>query len=316
MTPTSTTYIGRFAPSPTGALHAGSLIAALASYVDARAQGGQWRLRIDDLDAPRVVPGARGEILRTLEAHGLYWDGPVVEQSARKQRYAEALAKLDKAGDLYACTCSRREIARVAATGPLGRVYPGTCRKRSAAPGGDAALRLALPSQALQLSDDTCGPIALRADIDVGDVVVRRRDGLPAYHVATTVDDADLGITHVVRGADLLPAAVVQTVVQRRLGLPASAWRHLPLARTPDGDKLSKQTGAQPLDATRPIPALLAAWSRLGQMPPPETPTSAADFLEWAIAHWRTECIPAESAPAAVPQSALHTPVLPASTRP
>lgn len=293
------THIGRFAPSPSGPLHAGSLIAALGSHVAARAAGGRWHLRIDDLDPPRVVAGAADEIRRALEHHGLEWDGPVVWQSQRTERYAAALEQLAGNGAVYHCTCSRRDIARVAGRGPLGRIYPGTCRHRSLPTERAAAVRVALPDGPIALTDAICGHMELDARNAIGDVVVRRRDGLWAYHLATTIDDADLGVTDVVRGADLLPAALVQVALQRLLALPALRWRHLPLARTRGGAKLSKQTGAAALDVQRPVDNLLQAWQALGQPPPPTRPANAAEFHVWAVANWRARAVPAEPLPPA-----------------
>lgn len=295
MNDSGTEYTGRFAPSPTGPLHAGSLIAALGSFVDARAGGGRWLLRIDDLDPQRTVPGTRDDILRTLECHGLHWDGDAVEQSTRGARYVAALDRLAGDDHLYRCICSRREIARTAARGPLGHIYPGTCRNRDIARQRRAAVRLALPPTRLTITDRCLGPVTLRPGHDVGDVVVRRRDGIPAYHLATAIDDADLGVTHVVRGADLLPAALVQSAIVRMLGLPILEWRHLPLARTANGAKLSKQTGASPIDRSRPVASLLAAWAALGQVAPPESPGSVEEFHQWAIPRWNVTRIPAES---------------------
>jgi len=290
---------GRFAPSPTGPLHLGSLVAALGSFVDARAHARQWRLRIDDLDSERVRPGARDGILRTLEAHGLEWDGPVVEQSARLDRYAAALAELTVRGCVYPCTCSRRQIeAAAAATGPLGPIYPGTCRQRARDPALTAARRLRLDDRPLTTADRAHGMAGHDPAAQIGDVLVWRRDDLPAYHLATTIDDADMGVTDVVRGSDLLAAAAVQVAIEDALGLPPVRWLHLPLARTANGDKLSKQTGARALEPAHALPSLLTAWRILGQAGPAERPASVGEFLAFAVAHWSPASATAESATA------------------
>lgn len=296
MTEPASPHVGRFAPSPTGPLHFGSLVAALGSHAAARAAGGTWRLRIDDLDRDREAPAAAATILRQLEAHGLDWDGPVLYQSSGSERYAAAQDRLRAAGAIYPCTCSRREIAAVAATGPLGPVYPRWCRTGPSHPLRRAAVRLRLPHGRLRLTDAVLGDYGFDADRAIGDPVLRRRDGLWAYHLATTVDDAALGITDVVRGADLLPASLIQLVLQERLELPAVRWAHLPIARAASGDKLSKQTGARALDPADPLPTLLAAWRFLGQSEPPERPADVAEFHAWARQHWSLARVPAEGA--------------------
>lgn len=293
-------HVGRFAPSPTGPLHFGSLVAALGSHVAARAAGGRWLLRIDDIDPPREQRGAVDTIRRQLEAHGLEWDGEIVFQGRRGEHYAAALERLHACGVLYRCTCTRRELAAAAAHGPLGTVYPGTCRAGPAAPRRDAALRLRMDAGWVTLDDAVQGHCALDAGADLGDLVVRRRDGLWAYHLATAVDDAELGITDVVRGADLLPAALAQTVLARALGHEPPRWTHLPVATAAGGDKLAKQTGAAPLATDDPVPALVAAWDFLGQPPPPEPPASAGAFLDHAVRHWTPARIPAGPQPAPI----------------
>lgn len=286
-------HVGRFAPSPTGPLHFGSLVAALGSHAAARAAGGRWHLRIDDLDHDRQPPEAVANILRQLESHGLTWDGAPLYQSTATERYASALERLRSVGAIYPCTCSRSEIAAVAATGVLGPVYPGWCRRGATHPRRHAAVRLRLPEGRLALTDAVLGEYGLETGRALGDPVLRRRDGLWAYHLATAVDDAALGITDVVRGADLLPAALIQLVLQARLELPAVHWAHLPVVHAASGDKLSKQTGAQPLDPADPLPALLAAWRFLGQIEPPERPADVAEFHAWARDHWSLARVPA-----------------------
>lgn len=298
MSETPAAHVGRFAPSPTGPLHFGSLVAALGSHTAARAAGGTWRLRIDDLDRDREAPDAVATILRQLEAHGLGWDGPVLYQSSGSERYAAALERLRATGAVYPCTCSRREITAGAATGALGPVYPGWCRAGPSHPLRQAAMRLRLPNGRVGLIDAVLGGYGLDTGCAIGDPILRRRDGLWAYHLATAVDDAALGVTNVVRGADLLPASLIQLVLQTPLELPPVRWAHLPIARAGDGDKLSKQTGARPLDPADPLPALLAAWRFLGQAEPPERPPNVAEFHVWARDHWSLARVPAERAPA------------------
>lgn len=286
-------YVGRFAPSPTGPLHAGSVIAALGSYLEARRAGGRWLLRIDDIDPPREMPGAVDRILRQLEALGFEWDGPVIHQGERGEIHDEALERLRRQGRVYCCNCSRRSLAKIAPRGPLGPVYPGTCRHRLPPDTPDTALRLRLPEGRLGLTDTIQGEYALDAVTGIGDPVVRRRDGLRSYHLTNAIDDAALGITAVVRGADLLPSALVQVALQQALSLPAPEWCHLPVLVGPDGEKLSKQTGARPVDEARPLPSLRAAWSHLGQQAFAETPASVAEFHALARTNWRPGAIPA-----------------------
>lgn len=288
----SAPYVGRFAPSPTGPLHLGSLVAALGSFLEARAAGGTWRLRIDDIDRPRQARGAAELIPRQLEALGLHWDGPIAWQSQSSAPYREALERLAAEGATYLCSCTRREIAAGGNRGPLGAVYAGYCRNRPRRPAADTAVRLRLPDGPLEIHDGVQGPYALDAAREIGDVVLRRRDGLWAYHLATTIDDAVLGVTHVVRGADLLAAALVQSELQRRLALPGIAWTHLPVVQWPSGEKLSKQTAAPALDTSDPVPALQTAWWALGQDALPDTPVSARDFLVLARARWNPRAIP------------------------
>ena len=284
---------GRFAPSPTGPLHFGSLIAALGSWLSARAVGGRWHLRIDDLDPDRSIASMTDTIRLQLEAFGLTWDGPILFQSERIDAYIAALEQLHTADVLYRCTCTRREIAAGARYGPLGAIYAGTCRSGPTHPERDAALRLRLSSGRHEVIDRIQGTWSIEAG-RIGDVIVRRRNGVTAYHLATTIDDAFLGITDIVRGSDLLPAAVIQEELQRRLDLPPPGWAHLPVMMTPDGtDKLSKQTGAPAVDpAHDPVTPLVDAWCFLGQTPPPETPATPAEFLSWALARWDASRIP------------------------
>lgn len=282
-------YVGRFAPSPTGPLHFGSLVAAVASWLDARAAGGQWHLRIEDVDAPRTVPGAEDAILRALEALGLAWDGPVVRQRERAARYAEALEALRRRGLAYRCRCSRREIADSGVRGIDGIVYPGTCREAAVPPGEQAAARFIVPAETILFEDRVQGPVSQRLAEEIGDFVVHRRDGLFAYQLAVVVDDADLGVTDVVRGADLLDSTPRQIALQRALGFPTPRYLHVPVA-TRGGEKLSKQTLAPAVDPATGAAALLAALAFLGQAVPP--PASPAEILAAAASGWDPSRIP------------------------
>jgi len=257
-------YVGRFAPSPTGPLHFGSLVAALAGYLEAKAAKGKWLLRVEDLDPPREVPGAADEILRALERLGLGWDGPVRYQSARHARYAEVLDDLLRRGFAYPCACTRKEIEDSALTFDGARVYPGTCR------GGLAgryarAVRLRTHDAPICFEDGIQGPIAQRVESAVGDFVLRRADGLWAYQLAAVVDDIDDGVTHVVRGADLLDSTARQIHLQRLLGARTPRYAHVPVALNAAGEKLSKQTGARPIDLSDPAREIARARRFLGQ---------------------------------------------------
>ena len=296
-------YRGRFAPSPTGPLHFGSLVAALASYIDARAHAGEWRVRIEDVDEPRARPGAEALILATLDRYGFKWDGDVVRQTDRNDRYASALAALRDAGLAYECACTRREI-EAAPVGPGGeRIYPGTCRH------GIPADRLQRRGRAVRMRvDDTIvafidrlqGPQRQDLARDVGDFIIRRADGLFAYQLAVVVDDFDQGITHVVRGADLLASTPRQIALQRALGYPSPSYLHVPVALNADGEKLSKQTRALPLPRD-PLSPLAAAWRLLGQEAL-AAPASVEEFWHCAQSAWspsRLPPVPMLPAPAA-----------------
>ncbi|OHB25789.1 MAG: tRNA glutamyl-Q(34) synthetase GluQRS [Desulfuromonadaceae bacterium GWC2_58_13] len=237
--------IGRFAPSPTGALHFGSLLAAVGSYCLARHGGGRWLLRMEDLDTPRVVSGAADEIMRTLEALSLFWDGEVVWQSRRTERYAAMLARLDEQGLVFGCACSRKEIlASAPHAGEEGPVYPGTCRSGLAPGLRPRAWRLRVPSSQVCLTDGVFGPLSQCLADEVGDFVLRRADGLFAYQLAVVVDDADAGVTQVVRGQDLLSSTPRQIYLQDCLNFPHPRYIHLPLALSAEGEKISKRHGA------------------------------------------------------------------------
>jgi glutamyl-Q tRNA(Asp) synthetase len=286
-------YRGRFAPSPTGPLHFGSLVAAVGSFLEARAHGGEWLVRMEDLDPPRVAPGAADEILRTLEACGMQWESVVAYQSARDDAYHAAFHRLRQAGHVYPCGCSRREIADSAVAGSEGLVYPGTCRDGVSQSRTPRAWRLDTRGAAVEFEDALQGRITCRLEEEYGDFVLYRADRVYAYQLAVVVDDAEQGITDVVRGADLLGSTPRQIHVQRLLGLDPPRYMHLPIAVNERGEKLSKQTFAAPLDATRPLPALLAALSFLGQQPPRELArATVTELWSWAEKNWRLERVP------------------------
>jgi glutamyl-Q tRNA(Asp) synthetase len=286
-------YRGRFAPSPTGPLHFGSLVAAVGSCLDARAVGGEWLLRMEDVDEPRTAAGAADAILRTLEELGFAWDGEVAFQSRRTSRYQAAFERLRLAGTVYACACSRREVAD-SALGPDGAPrYPGTCRN-GVLPGREArAWRVKVEPGAVCFDDALQGRICQDLAAEVGDFVVLRADGYFAYQLAVVVDDADQGVTHVVRGADLIDSTPRQICLQRYLGLAQPAYLHLPAAVNAAGEKLSKQTRARPIGGTRPQAPLVAALEFLGQQPPANLQDAGLDEVwRWATAHWKRSSIP------------------------
>ena len=278
-------YVGRFAPSPTGPLHFGSLVAALASWLDARAAGGRWLVRIEDLDAPRVQPGAADEILRSLERLGLHWDGSPVFQSSRTEGYRQALDALEER--LYWCGCTRREVAdsSVGLGADGARIYPGTCRAGLPAGRTARARRLRVMDELLSFDDRVQGAQHQNLASQVGDFVLVRADGLVAYQLAVVVDDAEQGVTDVVRGADLLDSTARQIHIQRALAFATPRYLHVPVAVDYRGEKLSKQTGAQPIDSSN-APAMLArALAFLGQ--------PAAQDLAEAVRSWNPSLIPA-----------------------
>ncbi len=291
--PVAAPYRGRFAPSPTGPLHFGSLVAALGSYAEARAQGGEWLVRMEDLDRPREVPGAARAILATLEAFGFEWDGPVIYQSQRTAAYAAALDQLGEQGLLYACTCSRREIAAAGLPGPEGPLYPGTCRTRALGRRGARAIRLRVETPPIGFQDAVQGPVTQDLETELGDFILRRADGLHAYQLAVVVDDASQNISHVVRGADLTRSTPRQILLQHYLGLPTPIYAHLPLVLDGQGSKLSKSDAAAPVDSRNPVPTLLQAWAFLGQPALAEPPLNPAEFWGQALTSWRLARVPA-----------------------
>ncbi|WP_028683406.1 tRNA glutamyl-Q(34) synthetase GluQRS [Pseudomonas chlororaphis] len=282
----ASSYIGRFAPTPSGHLHFGSLVAALASYLDARAAGGRWLLRMEDLDPPREEPGAQAAILKALESYGFEWDGEMVRQSERHAAYAEVLDRLFNLGLAYACTCSRKQLE------PYHGIYPGLCRNAGHSQ-EDAAIRLRVPELEYRFTDRVQGELRQHLGRDVGDFVIRRRDGLYAYQLAVVLDDAWQGVTDIVRGADLLDSTPRQLYLQELLGLPQPRYLHVPLITQPDGHKLGKSYRSPPLAADQATPLLLRALRALGQKTDSEmVHASPREVLSWGIEHWDALLIP------------------------
>lgn len=290
----STSYVGRFSPSPTGPLHFGSLIAAVASYCDAKANNSQWLVRMEDLDKPREMAGAADDILRTLEAYGFEWDGDLIYQSQRAEAYERALDELKKQGVIYPCTCSRKEIADSAIThGIEGAIYPRTCLRHASEANIHAASRVIVLDADITFFDAIQGEITQNLARDIGDFVVKRADGLFAYQLAVVVDDAAQGVTHIVRGADLLDSTPRQIYLQRLLGFPMPHYAHVPVAVNAAGEKLSKQTLAKAI-ASEAAPALVfEALIFLGQQPPAEIKNATlTEVWRWAIANWNLSNVP------------------------
>lgn len=279
-------YIGRFAPTPSGYLHFGSLVAALASFLDARHVAGRWLVRMEDLDPPREMPGAQDAILRTLETHGMHWDGEVLRQSGRQAAYGAEVERLLQQGLAYACHCSRKQLEGTAG------VYPGTCRNASL-PEAGAAIRLRVPNLRYCFDDRVQGQLCQQLAQALGDFVIRRRDGLYAYQLAVVMDDALQGITDVVRGADLLDNTPRQLYLQELLGLPQPRYLHVPLIIQPDGHKLGKRYRSPPLSAAQASTQIARALRALGQALPAELDgASCEQLLAWGIQHWNPASIP------------------------
>jgi glutamyl-Q tRNA(Asp) synthetase len=290
-------YVGRFAPSPTGPLHFGSLVAAIASWLDARAAAGRWLVRIEDVDTPRTAPGAIDAILHALDALGMHSDGEIVRQSERSALYADALERLRREGRLYRCVCSRREIADSAVRGPEGAIYPGTCRADLAIFRGEAkprldacAVRFTVPPGVVRFEDRVQGTVAQDVAREIGDFVLRRRDGLFAYQLAVVVDDAAQGVTDVVRGADLLGSTARQVLLQRALGLAPPRYLHFPVVADASGEKLSKQNLARAVDPREGSRLVADALRFLGQR---EVMLDAPSrMLNEALSRWSVERVP------------------------
>jgi len=302
----SSSYRGRFAPSPTGPLHFGSLVAAVGSYLDAKHHHGVWLVRMEDLDLPRTVAGAADDILRTLDAFGLHSDEPVTYQSQRTTAYEEALHSLRVGEAVYLCCCTRKEIADTALHGIEGAIYPGTCRDGIKCPSPPAPLpkgegscsvralswRIRTNNLPVKFNDTLQGRTSQHLENEIGDFVVKRADGLFAYQLAVVVDDAFQGITHVVRGCDLLTSTSRQIYLQCLLGFPIPSYLHLPIAVNAQGEKLSKQTLAPAISKDAVVVTLIKALDFLRQQPPAELRQgSVEEILNWAVAHWQSDML-------------------------
>ena len=282
-------YIGRFAPSPTGPLHFGSLLAAVASYLEARARNGHWLLRVEDIDPPREQAGATELILTALELYGFEWDGAIIYQSNSRGAHDDAVQTLLKEDHAYRCDCSRRDLA-TAPRGPLGIIYPGTCRNLSGT--GDAAIRVRTTDELLAFEDRLQGAQSQRLETESGDFVVLRRDSLIAYQLAVVVDDHLQGITEIVRGIDLLDSTPRQIWLQQLLGFTLPAYAHIPVALNLRDQKLSKSTGAGAIPLDRRNVTLVAALEALEQRPPADLcDASLDDIWEWAHANWSMDTL-------------------------
>lgn len=277
--------IGRFAPSPTGPLHFGSVVAAVASYLQAKSQNGQWLVRIDDIDPPREQSGACDSILKTLELLGLHWDGEVLFQRHRQDAYQEALDLLSSKKLIYRCNCSRKQLR--------GNVYPGTCRLKEHSSEQQHALRIITNQTPVNFNDGIQGHVQQNLENDVGDFIVRRADDLIAYHIAVVVDDAWQGITEIVRGADLLDVTSRQIYLQRILNVPTPAYAHIPAAVDADGKKLSKQHHARPVNDDQPETTLFLALEFLGQQPDEVLlQGNVEEIIQWGVKNWSMKNVP------------------------
>jgi len=287
--PISSSYTGRFAPSPTGPLHFGSLLAATASYLEARRQGGRWLIRIEDIDPPREQPGADEGIIATLAAYGFEWDGPVIYQSRRRDRHEAIIRELQDRGLAYRCGCTRRELAGCT-RGPLGAIYPGTCRRGSRA--RQAAIRLLTTDEPVEFMDRLQGAQCQHLLSESGDFVIRRRDSLIAYQLAVAVDDADDEITEIVRGIDLLSSTPRQVYLLDLLGYSRPGFAHIPVVENSEGQKLSKTTGARPIAVDKPGATLVTALRALQQRPEPGLESaSLRDIWTWAMQNWSLDAM-------------------------
>jgi glutamyl-Q tRNA(Asp) synthetase len=292
MSSASSVYVGRYAPSPTGPLHFGSLVAAVASYLDARSQQGKWLLRMEDLDKPREMPGAADDIVRTMEGYGFEWDGEIMYQSQRDPAYQEMLDQLIDMGLVYPCNCSRREIAAIAHAGIEGSVYPGTCRSGMSKSREAKAWRVKADAAHVVFKDFFKGSIDHHMHSDIGDFVLKRADGLFAYQLAVVVDDHEQGINHVVRGADLLNSTSRQVLLQYLLSIPSPAYAHIPLVTNANGEKLSKQTHATPVLVKDAAEHLFHAFEFLGfRNMPFNKKVDLKTLWQWGLEHWQLESV-------------------------
>ncbi|MCK4743363.1 MAG: tRNA glutamyl-Q(34) synthetase GluQRS [Sulfuriflexus sp.] len=290
----NTKYRGRFAPSPTGPLHFGSLLAAISSYAQARQQQGQWLVRIEDVDLPRCDPDSTKLILKALESYGLYWDEEIVYQSQRDKYYKVALDVLNTQNDTYGCACTRKEIIKAIAANDTASVYPGTCSNGIAKGKTARSIRMRANNSKMSFNDAVQGEFSQHLAKDVGDFIIRRSDGLFAYQLAVVVDDALQNITDVVRGSDMLDSTPRQIYLQQHLNYATPNYMHIPLATHSDGHKLSKQTMAPAITLDDPRPTLIKALNFLGQQAPHELrDTNIETIWGWVIQNWSAENIPA-----------------------
>jgi len=286
MTDNVVQYVGRFAPSPSGPLHFGSLLAAVASYAQALVNEGRWLLRIEDIDPPREQAGSDKLILDALARCGFEWDGPPLYQSACTSRHLALVEHLIEQGLAYPCSCSRRDLAEVPRS-PLGAIYPGTCRNGCRA--GEVAIRILTDDTLLEFKDALQGEQRQRLQTESGDFIIRRRDGLIAYHLAVVVDDFDQGITEIVRGFDLLDSTLLHIHLQRVLGFSTPDYLHIPVAINNEGQKLSKLTGATGIDTSKPARLLFSALDALGQQPPDDlAEAGTTEVWHWVRQNWTT----------------------------
>ncbi|MFQ3324754.1 MAG: glutamyl-Q tRNA(Asp) synthetase [Pseudomonadales bacterium] len=292
ITATVKPYIGRFAPSPTGPLHMGSLLSAVASYLDAKANKGKWLLRIEDIDPPREIKGSSHAIIASLRAHGLNWDGHILWQHDQYNYYRDCLADLAKKHLVYACDCSRAQINN--------GIYSGRCRERKAAPLPPFALRLKTTATDMEFIDAIQGPYRQNITTQTGDFILWRKDELPAYQLAVVADDAYQNITHIIRGSDLLDSTPRQIYLAKALQFNRAEYGHLPVLVNNEGQKLSKQHHANPIDDSTPLDNIYHALQKLGQVLPIERPKMVAELLTWAIDNWDLKAVPQQMS---LPQS-------------
>ena len=289
MTSKPAQYIGRFAPSPSGPLHFGSLLAAVASYAQAKTRNGQWLVRIEDIDPPREQPGADKIILGALEAYGFAWDSKVSYQGQFAERHEALVHSLLESGKAYPCSCSRRDLADVR-RGPLGAIYPGTCRNGCRS--NDVAIRLRTNDEPIEFTDRLQGPQCQRLESESGDFIIQRRDGLIAYHLAVVADDFEQGITEVVRGVDLLDSTPRHIHLQNVLGFTTPEYLHIPVIENADGQKLSKLTGAKGISIRDAEATLVSALAALKQRPPADlVRQNINEIWTWALANWRPDAL-------------------------
>lgn len=277
-------YVGRFAPTTSGPLHLGSLLAAVASYLDARSHGGQWLLRFDDIDEPRARANAEKTALTTLERHGLEWDGVLGRQSEHRDRYWNAIEDLRKRDFIFYCTCSRRKLKNT-------RTYPGYCRSRRSAPSDPAAIRVLVPNEEIEFTDRIQGTVRGNLAKEEGDFVIMRKESIAAYPLAVVIDDAVTGVTDVVRGADLLENTLAQIFLIRTLDLTTPRYAHIPVLNQRNGIKLSKRDQAYAIDNRMPTLNLVSSLHMLG-LDPPEVHGEVDALLEWATERWTIQNVP------------------------